>query len=702
MAAVTRSSKTAVSVAAVAALMMIGLAPAAQAGPLDPVAVPDADLLACINGAILGHGPTDPVTEGDMAGISQLVCGQDSISDLTGLEMATSLEVLDLNQNDVTDVSPLQNLTTLTDLYVAQNDITDFTPVLGLPSLARLSLGGNTDLNAELADIGSITTLTRLSLSSSSLTNVAPLANLTSLKHLELRNNSISDLSPLASLTSLEYLNVNNNSVSDVLPLASLTSLTDLSVGINSISDVSALASLTALATLNISRNEIVDVSPLETMPITLNATDQTVDLGELVVGFPEDNPVINVAGLPVALDDLYDAGANTLTATTPGSGQVGWAEGVFSGTLDFEAVEGIVMPDAALRACVNGALGQNPADPITVADTVGLTSLTCDGLGIVDLTGLGELTDLEDIILDDNDITDVAPLAGLPNLYALSISGNAIGDLTPLGSLTALRALALENNGVSVDLSQLSSLSSLLSLYLASNDISDVSDLAGLTDLVYLVLADNDLDSADLTHLEGMSDLLGLQLDQNNITDVTSLSGLTQLEFLYLNNNAIADVSSLSGLSAYVTAMDQMINLGQLVIDEAAANPVVTINGDPVALDALYDSAANAFTPVTLGAGTVGWLASSDNFSGTLAFTVAAQDETITPDPDTDPVVDEDEGGDGSGADESVNDDDGTTEASTPGLAATGLNALGSAGAAAGLLLVGALMIARTRRKLQ
>jgi internalin A len=105
--------------------------------------------------------------------------------------------------------------------------------------------------------------LTKLSLASSQISDVKPLASLSNLTFLDLSYNEISGVKPLASLSNLTILNLMGNKISDVKPLASLSSLTHLKLMANEIVDVKPLVSLSNLTYLNLSYNEIVDVKPL-------------------------------------------------------------------------------------------------------------------------------------------------------------------------------------------------------------------------------------------------------------------------------------------------------------------------------------------------------------------------------------------------------------------------------------------------------
>ena len=71
-----------------------------------------------------------------------------NITDLTGLEYATSLQHLSLDNNSITDISPLTNLTSLKTLSLNGNKVTDISPLKDMSLLEDLSLEGN-----KIADI---------------------------------------------------------------------------------------------------------------------------------------------------------------------------------------------------------------------------------------------------------------------------------------------------------------------------------------------------------------------------------------------------------------------------------------------------------------------------------------------------------------------------------------------------------------------
>lgn len=73
-----------------------------------------------------------------------------------------------------------------------------------------------------------------------------------------------------------------------------------------------------------------------------------------------------------------------------------------------------IAVPDNALRAAINAALGHGAMDTITLGQIQSLTSLNASGLGISDLTGLQFATKLTSLDLSNNNISSFAPVDGL------------------------------------------------------------------------------------------------------------------------------------------------------------------------------------------------------------------------------------------------------------------------------------------------
>jgi len=85
---------------------------------------------------------------------------------------------------------------------------------------------------------------------------------------------------------------------------------------------------------------------------------------------------------------------------------------------------QAVAVPDNALRAAINAALGHGALDALTVGQMRRLTSLTASGLGISDLTGLQYATNLTYLDVSNNDINSFDPLADLTGATVIA-TGN-------------------------------------------------------------------------------------------------------------------------------------------------------------------------------------------------------------------------------------------------------------------------------------
>ncbi|MBS1703331.1 MAG: hypothetical protein JST12_16835, partial [Armatimonadetes bacterium] len=155
----------------------------------------------------------------------------------------------------------LADLPSLRELDLTSTQVSDLAPLASLASLTWLSLANIQVSN--LAPLAGLTSLTTLALPNTQVSDLTPLKGLTSLTALSLVNTQVSDLTPLARLTSLTWLNLVNTRISDLAPLASLTSLTTLALSNTRISDLTPLARLTSLTGLTLMRTQVSDLAPL-------------------------------------------------------------------------------------------------------------------------------------------------------------------------------------------------------------------------------------------------------------------------------------------------------------------------------------------------------------------------------------------------------------------------------------------------------
>ncbi|WP_053104177.1 leucine-rich repeat domain-containing protein [Bacillus sp. FJAT-27231] len=235
----------------------------------EKVRIPDPNLERVIREAL--RKPTGTITKEDMSKLIWLDGSDEEITDLTGLEFATSLTDLELVRNQISNINALKNLKNLSELDLAVNNITDISALEGLTNLTELDL-----LNNQISDIRALknlTNLTTLDLSVNQISDISALGNMIDLTNLDITNNEISNINVLGRLPNLDILYLSANQISDITELRNLTNLTELDLFNNQVSDVSPLMSLTNLTRLTLLQNQITDISALENL-INLTSLD--------------------------------------------------------------------------------------------------------------------------------------------------------------------------------------------------------------------------------------------------------------------------------------------------------------------------------------------------------------------------------------------------------------------------------------------
>ena len=189
--------------------------------------------------------------------------------------------------------------------------------------------------------------------------------------------------------------------------------------------------------------------------------------------------------------------------------------------------------------------------DGITVGSTP--KRVTHVDLSDSDLKGsipaeLGDLTNLNELLLDDNGLTGSIPaeLGDMTNLGRLDLARNSLTGSIPteMGDMTNLWGLNLSNNNLTGSIpSELGDLTSLVDLNLKYNSLtgSIPADLGDLTNLRDLNLSSNDLTGSIPADLGDLTNLRDLGLSSNSLTgSIPAELSKTDLRYLSLFNNGL------------------------------------------------------------------------------------------------------------------------------------------------------------------
>ncbi len=224
--------------------------------------VTDISLKRCLN-LNLGLGDvTSDITIDQMKSLTDLVCNEMGIEDISSISYASNLKLLSMYGNNISDISPLSSLTNLNSLTLHKNNISNISSIKNLSKLELLHFDDN--MIEDISPIANLTSLKYLYLANNRITDVSSLSKLTRLVELFLQNNNISDISSFTRLTSLRWVSIDNNSVSDISSFQNISNLNGLYAANNKISDISPLKGKYNLYELYVQKNKIGDISPIK------------------------------------------------------------------------------------------------------------------------------------------------------------------------------------------------------------------------------------------------------------------------------------------------------------------------------------------------------------------------------------------------------------------------------------------------------
>ena len=206
------------------------------------------------------------------------------------------------------------------------------------------------------------------------------------------------------------------------------------------------------------------------------------------------------------------------------------------------------------------------------------------------EIEGLKNLTDLENLSLQNNRLTEIKGLETLSNLKILNLHGNQIEEIKGLENLANLRYLHINNNLIT-KIQGLEELSKLQWLDLGGNKIKEIESLEKLQELESLDL-NNQEENHKITEIKGLKNLKKLKylkLFSNEIIEIAGLENNVNLQDLDLSINRISEIKGIRHLNNLkslglngnqITEIKGLENLDNLQRLELSRNQILEIKG--------------------------------------------------------------------------------------------------------------------------
>ena len=231
--------------------------------------------------------------------ITDAVKGQ--LTNIKSLSYLTELSVENgsLDEQEMAVIGQLYGLKRLT---LSNCGISSIASLSHMNQLRYLDLSNNTIRNLNV--IAGMQELEELYLNKNVITDLSSLSSLTKLRNLDVSYNSLKSVDPIRTVTGLTYLNFAHNEVSDIRTLTSLLALVELDASYNSLEDVTAISYCTVLEVLNISNNAITDISTLSALE-QINHLDFSYNQVKKLPTFAKNCPLVYIDGSYNQIEDV-------------------------------------------------------------------------------------------------------------------------------------------------------------------------------------------------------------------------------------------------------------------------------------------------------------------------------------------------------------------------------------------------------------
>ncbi|WP_299125302.1 T9SS type A sorting domain-containing protein [uncultured Tenacibaculum sp.] len=483
------------------------------------------------------------VTTSKVANVVSLNISNLTITDATGIEAFTALEVLSCFNNALSSINLSQNLA-LNDLNVGKNNLTSL-DITNNTALTKLSCSKN---QLTSLDVSQNTQLETLGCSSNQLTSLDVTKN-TDLLNLSCYNNPLGSLDVTKNLllqgldcvnTQLTSIDVSKNT--ELLELQVYeNSLTSLDVS-NNVKLIELYAEYNQITSLDVSKNTaLVDLSCYNNQLTYLNfrnGNNTILDSGDFDIRNNPNLTCVSVDDPTYATANLTDKDAHTVYKTS--CTQVNVPDDNFEAYLETHNNIGGVVPVGDPTSMGNGIANDNFVGAEQIKD---ITYLNISNQGITDFTGIEEFKALEELRAFNNTVTSGSlDLTGNVNLTEIACSDMGLSSIN-ISGLVKLEKVGLRSNNFTTI--NLSTNTAVKYLYLDYNNLTAI-DVSTNTALVDLRVRESSLTTLNLAN---NTNLTSLYCDDNLLTTI-DVSNNTLLRTFNCSKNKFTSIN-VSGLTS-------------------------------------------------------------------------------------------------------------------------------------------------------
>jgi Leucine-rich repeat (LRR) protein len=302
-------------------------------------------------------------------------------------------------RGNIKDITGVEIFTKLQQLEVAYEQLSWIPELTGFPLLSVLTVDHN--YLVMIPDWTSLTNLSRINCGNNMLTEIPPLAPLVNLQRLHLQQNQLSSVPDMTGLNQLTWLELYKNNISELTGTSGMTEMLVFSIGSNNFDSLPDISAMTKLTDLHCDRNNISSLPDMSTHP----------QLYYLII---TDNNISSVTGLSGLTNmSVMDLSKNPISTLEDLSNLDNMVQFDIAYT-DIASVPGLGDMDSLTLFYCDYTL-MTDLSPLTgKTDFLRLTCNDCVGITLPDFTGWTQLQQLSITFCELDDIPDVTSCTSL------------------------------------------------------------------------------------------------------------------------------------------------------------------------------------------------------------------------------------------------------------------------------------------------